>query len=312
MAIVTSGLFAYYHFSSFTGSVWNNIAPNAATGLSSTVVGATTQADGIYFDGVDDKVTVTGLDSTPTSFTIEMYYNPTLASLSRSLHFYKDATNGMQVTNYTSGGNIGFDIKVNSSTTTLYSGGHTANTWMHDVITYDSSVNKVAAYLNGTQKLVPTTPSLVPKLANTLYIGCLGGSSSFYKGKIALVRVYNRALSSTEVSQNYSEGYMNAGLTSTTPPTVTIVSIDRIAISDEVGANKANVTFKFDKDITEYTVRVGGNSYSTGINAQSAVGDVVANTEIVAEVDYTEMLQLGENRVNIYGKGVDGQWTPYE
>lgn len=36
-----------------------------------------------------------------------------------------------------------------------------------------------------------------------------------------------------------------------------------------------------------------------------------AGTELIAEIDWTELQQEGQNRINIYGKGLDGQWTPY-
>jgi hypothetical protein len=117
-------------------------------------------------------------------------------------------------------------------------------------------------------------------------------------------------------------------------PKVTIISISRTKISDEVGMNKANITFTFDVDTTEFTVNVNGVSYDSGTVAHKGGGKTVAdlatmtvlsaasNTvrqisviaggyEIVAEVDWTELYAEGTNRVNIYGKATDGTWTGY-
>ncbi|QJT70413.1 hypothetical protein [Microcystis phage MaeS] len=41
-------------------------------------------------------------------------------------------------------------------------------------------------------------------------------------------------------------------------------------------------------------------------------GAVVAGAEITAQIDWTELYQEGDNRVNIYGQNTDGIWTPYE
>jgi len=37
----------------------------------------------------------------------------------------------------------------------------------------------------------------------TIAVGSAGGGGEFFKGKIAVARIYNRALSITEVQQNY-------------------------------------------------------------------------------------------------------------
>jgi hypothetical protein len=118
------------------------------------------------------------------------------------------------------------------------------------------------------------------------------------------------------------------------PPSVNIVGISLPTISDEIGMNKTNITFTFDIDVTEYTVNVIGTSHLTGRVAHTGnalnimemanmtvlelsqqtvkqVGVIVGGTEIVAEVDYTELYQEGMNRVNIYGKNTEGVWTTY-
>lgn len=95
-------------------------------------------------------------------------------------------------------------------------------------------------------------------------------------------------------------------------PVVTIVSVSQYVISDEVSKDRAVITFTFDTDITEWTVRVMGTSYNTGILADSYSGTTItAGTQITAEIDWTELYQEGENRVNIYGKNLVG-WTPYD
>jgi hypothetical protein len=55
-------------------------------------------------------------------------------------------------------------------------------------------------------------------------------------------------------------------------------------------------------------------SESVKSTSMKLVSDVVKNADIltvVGEIDWTELYREGENRINIYGKTVDGQWTEY-
>lgn len=97
----------------------------------------------------------------------------------------------------------------------------------------------------------------------------------------------------------------------TTPPTVTIISIDHYKISDETGINQSHIKFTFDQDVTQWTVNVLGVDETTGTVADSG-GAVNANTEITAIIDWNELYQEGDNKVNIYGCNISGLWTPYE
>lgn len=117
------------------------------------------------------------------------------------------------------------------------------------------------------------------------------------------------------------------------PPKVTIHSISKAKISDESDVDRSLVNFSFDTPVNEFTVNVLGVSHSTGNVAEhgiknistianrtvqelsnltvSEIREYKANTEIQAEIDWTELYQEGSNQVNIYGKSLDGQWTAY-
>lgn len=97
---------------------------------------------------------------------------------------------------------------------------------------------------------------------------------------------------------------------STSPPICTIVSLSKSKISDESGMNQSLLTFKFDQAVTEWRVRTIGVDPDTGILADSG-GAVAANTEIIARIEWNELYQEGSNRINIYGRNADGQWTVY-
>lgn len=123
-----------------------------------------------------------------------------------------------------------------------------------------------------------------------------------------------------------------------TAPSVTIVDVTHYTISDEQGFDSTRITFTFDQDVVEYTVNVNGVSWDSGTVADSGttssmtvasmatktvaqmsvmkisdmVSALVVGTEIIAIIDWTELYQEGQNRVNIYGKNSNGDWTVYQ
>jgi hypothetical protein len=96
----------------------------------------------------------------------------------------------------------------------------------------------------------------------------------------------------------------------TNPPVVTIWTVDRHKISNQLGIDRTVVTFQFDTDVSSWSVNVMGADQGTGIIADSG-GAVTAGTIITATIDYSELYQEGYNKVNIYGQNGAG-WTPFE
>lgn len=75
--------------------------------------------------------------------------------------------------------------------------------WYHVVGTFDGTTLKY--YLNGTLN-ASYTPSvyILPKNNNVFDIGRYANDSSYFGGRIAVIRIYNRGLLSTEITQNYN------------------------------------------------------------------------------------------------------------
>lgn len=92
------------------------------------------------------------------------------------------------------------------------------------------------------------------------------------------------------------------------PPSVTIISISRNKLSDEPSMNVSTVSFRFNMAVSAWTVNVNGSSWDSGRVADSG-GTVSAETAITAQIDWTELYQEGQNRINIYGKNTSGIWT---
>jgi hypothetical protein len=74
----------------------------------------------------------------------------------------------------------------------------------HASCVYDKSTNSALLYINGTLQSTGSTPSTVTQPGGNLTIGRFGDTSGFYwPGNIYNYKIYNRALSATEVLQNY-------------------------------------------------------------------------------------------------------------
>jgi hypothetical protein len=306
MGIVTDSLVGYWHYQQgVSGGTWANIAPATVGSYNGTITGAIKQGDGMYFDGEDDKITIQSLGINGGSITVEIQFNASITTCSLLSSISSDKR---------------IDL-ANSNATIWLDSGSSSGSWSNvikpvsqiQMFTYvlDDPNNRMRIYSNGI-KLKDVSASTYAILDNDIFIG-YKNNAPYFKGHIQSIKIYNTGLTDAKVAQNYAVGTA-IGLAEEpppAPPSVTIVSTSKSKISDETGMNTSIITFKFDQDVTEWRVRVIGTDQNTGTLADSG-GAVAANTNITASVEWNELYQEGQNRVNIYGKGADGQWTPYE
>ncbi|TSC55222.1 MAG: hypothetical protein LiPW30_688 [Parcubacteria group bacterium LiPW_30] len=102
-------------------------------------------------------------------------------------------------------GSIGFDVTATQSTSVV-----PLRTWQHWVVVFDRTNGKLNYYLNGQLDVQqsPTFPSGTINQIDNLYMGReIGGANARrLNANIDDVRVYNRALSATEIKQLYNLG----------------------------------------------------------------------------------------------------------
>jgi len=158
----------------------------------------------IVFDGVDDRVDLYSLDST-NSFTINF--------------FFKTTTQGVKViTGMYNGSGADWWIGLDSAETLKFSFGSPAKQEISSIMTvddgiirsttciYDKDNNSSHIYINGNlQDTATGLSSSITQPGGNLTIGCFGSSNSHrWPGNIYSYKIYNRALSATEVLQNYN------------------------------------------------------------------------------------------------------------
>jgi hypothetical protein len=210
-SLVTEGLIIYLdanNTSSYagTGTTWYDLSGNGrhASLISSPSYEGFGGGKYLSFDGSTNFATIP-YTITDNLITVSFWYYSKIFSANSFL----DAL----ISNYTNGIS-GFDVRLNSSTTInlaiviaasesqISIGAITNNTWYHVAFTYDGAT--VKTYLDAVFK---SSTNVVGTRANGTQI-CIGTSAYDTNRKatcgIPQVMIYNRALSDTEMLQNYN------------------------------------------------------------------------------------------------------------
>lgn len=328
MPIATNGLVAYYNSKQgVSGSKWTNISPNTTGKYDGTIVGALLQDNGMYFDG-NDYMTLPALTSNISDvWEIEVYAMRTILESGQNYSIYGGVDTSSFPYKIFALGIYTIDGRLMS--TTNPTSGQTVSGQMFKVnYTYNTLTGKGEVYFNNslvqTEDMTSSGYHYVnpSKLSTTVGGLMFGGSlGNPFIGHIASFKIYNRELTAQERTQNSQEstnvGLGSGGETTPTEPTgtapkVSIVSISKSKISGQSGMNQSIITVKFDKDITRCVARLNGSSYDTGTIVHDVTASILANTEVQVIIDRSELASEGQNKINIYGQGTDGTWTPYE
>ena len=203
---------------------------NNGTLINSPTYSATNNGS-VVFDGVDDYfITPTGLTPSlniTSQITLETWFKST--SLANNLHgdglFSKGlSTDGnsavyeLILANNTTTNIPYFRLRINSSTL-IYSPNNiliNLNQIYHIVCTYDGAIMRI--FVNGIESGSGlSTSGTLENNTQQLTIGVRyfarnGVADMFFSGNIYLSKIYNRALSATEIQQNYSATKTRFGL----------------------------------------------------------------------------------------------------
>ena len=189
-------------FSSRGTSTWTDLSGNSRNG---TVTGATLGTNWYYdFDGSNDRMDFSAADIGGTNFTVEVWVNPDSSQVAYANIFDYDHT-----------GSKGFTIQQANTTTNtyyFYTGGNynnftniPAGTWAHLLVSISGT--SVVQYLNGVQDGTFTASSNSDTTGERITLASwrAGGSHSrYWNGQYGQCRVYNKALTASEVLQNYN------------------------------------------------------------------------------------------------------------
>ena len=211
--IIDDGLVFYLdgkNTKSYSGS--GSTAKDVGGGLSGTITGAT-HSDGIFtFDGSDDNIDFgTNLGTLPTNgYSVCAWVYPDSGMSDKPIVGTAHSANSPD---------FGFHMRVRSNYSirliTLCGGfdyrdtssAISTSSWNHVCGTYNASSRTTNMYLNGSSNQGSNSNNGSIGTFNntrTIKVGGTGGSSNVWDGKIAIVQLYNRELSASEVLQNYN------------------------------------------------------------------------------------------------------------
>jgi Tfp pilus assembly protein FimT len=203
-----SGLVGYWHFDEGTGTVTADVSGNANAG--SLVGGPTWQAEqncraGKCLNFAGSQYVNVGTSSSLTSQSI------TLEAWVRASSF-PSGWNGI-ISNMTSWGTgFGLQIGTTQNIAAMVSGAYlttswtpTTGVWYHIAATHDAADNLNVLYVNGDAES-STTRAVTYEANPKTYIGTFYTSPNLYFfGLIDEVRIYNRALSASEIAAHYND-----------------------------------------------------------------------------------------------------------
>src|SRR5262249_52765655 len=173
---------------------------------------------GLYFDGIDDNVTVPDSNSLDlsSSFTLSAWVNPAStftdfrSILVKNYSYYLYAS----VNGYCGAGNPLGGLEMGASQTVCQPSPLPINTWTHLAVTYNGSA--LTLYRNGVAVATSAFSGALSPTTGTLQIGA-SQFGEYFKGLIDEVRIYNRALTATEIQTIYQQDSATPVQTVATP-----------------------------------------------------------------------------------------------
>lgn len=180
-----------------SGTTWTNLVDNSTYTISN---GSYDSNDGgsIVFNGTSTFVPIGIPLSGGTNFTKEAWVNADVVTSSRNI--LSSASNVLWNNGSTLSAGVG------NSYSLVTSSSFPAGVWRHIAQTFDDSTNTMRLYINGIQVSENTgvTQSYISEIERIGAHFFSGNPVSFWDGKIAQVRVYNEALTGTQVQTNYN------------------------------------------------------------------------------------------------------------
>ena len=189
-----------------TGTTWTDLSGNGNHGTLSGATLPTYSSDNggsFVFNGLTSNVNLnknaSAIGIYDNSYTADAWVYPTDLSGDRGMFGDEVSANRQGLHLIFRGGTIhhghyGSDANIGSVTT---------NSWWHIVFTFDKATGATKIYKNGVDQGNSGTIGSYIGTSN-IHLGQAYGNSGYFQGKGAVYKMYDRVLSSAEVTTNYN------------------------------------------------------------------------------------------------------------
>ena len=184
------------------GNTWFDLSGNGNNGTLVNGVGYNSANGGsLVFDGTNDRVTISNTIPSLSNFTIELFMQTSLLDGSQDIFFdqffslrFEINSNKYRI-HLGSGSRWAFITHVGNTTLST-------NTWYHSVWSWNGTTS--ALYLNGVSDGTMTY-SAASSGTGDITLGQHTPDTSYnWNGRISNIRIYNRALTASEIQQNFN------------------------------------------------------------------------------------------------------------
>ena len=182
-----------------TGTTWTDMSGNGNNGTLTNGTSYSSENGGVMvFDGVNDYVSRSNFIGNSTTFTVCHWINLSSNQTTRTIF-----------SNYTGSGWVTGISDSSVNVIKFYLGGAhlyatyplEINKWYYVCVTYNNGNPTI--YINGVLNSTTTGNISFGSLATNNDIGRLGDGRQYFNGKISNLQTYNRALSASEILQNF-------------------------------------------------------------------------------------------------------------
>ena len=223
-SIITNGLILHLdagNKNSYPGSgtTWYDLSSYGTNGtLINGVSFSSSNGGSLSFDGADDYATISSHSNINLSEgTICAWVRYTNIATNRVVVSYggNNSNNGFLLQNENDvSTKIGFGINRTNGWSSVYVGNTVSsplvNTWIYQVGWYNLTQSKI--FINGYLYNMATVSSATLTSATNLWLGNEPGRSYNFVGNIGAVHIYNRAISTAEILNNYYSTKARFGL----------------------------------------------------------------------------------------------------
>lgn len=195
--VVSDGLVHHYTFADATAADQVGSADGTVYGASPVPSGGPQGGGSFDFDGSNDYIDISSntLDHEPV--TVSMWLNfDSIGTQDVFIHGY-DSDNYMVIWTTGGGNDLGYVVDARNDRSQGYLGSLETNHWYH--LAYANDGDSISFYVDGTE-VASSGVATFSYTPDKTYIGTNLGASNYYSDiQAASVRLYNRALSSSEV-----------------------------------------------------------------------------------------------------------------